>query len=238
MPHADHHAVLAAVPGQGEVLIVLRSQGDVLDHALRRLLVALELLHRGPCDGFRRLGALVLHVQIGTFKMDSQHLGSLVALSGHSGHIRHGLLQHIRHLRHSGGKDGGHALLGDAAHPLPQSLRFPVVGVKIVGSVGVDIDKARHNPVIPAILVRLSAVVREHPQNLPFLNFQLGRNKLPCNPDPFTLNDHSMSSPLSYIYYYRIVAVSKCRGLPLCLSIAFPHFFSTLPGYFSVFAPK
>ena len=125
MAHTDNHPCALTVPGQGKIRVMFRGKGNVADQPLRRLLIHLELLHRGPGDGLRRLGSFVFHVQVRPFKMDPQDLGSLVPFSHHRRHIGHSFSQHLRHLRHRGGQDPGDSLLRDPPHPVPQSFRLP-----------------------------------------------------------------------------------------------------------------
>ena len=71
MTHADHHAVLGTVTGQRMIRIMFRTQGDIFNPSSGRRLILLKLFHRWLGDGFRRLGSLIFHIQIRTFKMNT-----------------------------------------------------------------------------------------------------------------------------------------------------------------------
>lgn len=81
MADADHHAVPGQVMGQCKPFVVFRCKGHIADVAACCLLVVLELLHAGLCDVLRRLCALVLHIEVGAFKVDAKDLGTFVAAS-------------------------------------------------------------------------------------------------------------------------------------------------------------
>ena len=154
MSHADHNPCSLAVLCQREVLVMFRSQGNVLDQPLCRFLVHLKLLHRRLGNGFRRLSSLVIHIQVRSLKMDPQHLGSLIPFSHHFSHIGHCFCENIRHLGHRSRKDTRNALLGNPPHPVPKALWLPIVGVKSISAMSVDINKSRHDPLAPIILIR------------------------------------------------------------------------------------
>ena len=199
MSHADHHARPAAVFGQGKSLVMLRSQGDIADQPIRGFLIPFKLLHIGLRYGFRRLGSLIIHIQIGAFKMYAKDLCALIAFPHHGGDIFQRGRQHLRHLRHRGGQDRGHALFGDPPHPVSQSLRFRVVGVKTVCAVGMYIDKTRQDPSVPVILIRGKRPPGEHILYDPVLCHDLRGNKLARGPDSFTLYNHRASPAFSQI---------------------------------------
>ena len=118
MAHADYHSGLLTVFCQRKVCIVLRSQRNIFNQSLSGVLVPLELLNESLCDGFRRLGSLVIHIEIRSLEMNSEDLGSLITIIHHRCHIGHSLLQYIRHLSHRSRKNGGNAFLRYVFHPV------------------------------------------------------------------------------------------------------------------------
>ena len=153
MPHAYHHAGILTIPGKSKILIMLRCQGNIFDHALRCFLILLKLCYGSSRYCLRRLGPLILHIQIRPFKMDPQDLCPLVSAFCHSRYVGNRFRQYIRHLCNGSWKNGGNSLFRDPSHPFPQSFRFSVIGIISIGSVGMDINKPRYDSVITIILV-------------------------------------------------------------------------------------
>ena len=118
MAHADGHPVRSTVAGQGMAGIVLRCKSNIADQPLCRLLIHLKLFDRGRRNSLRRLGSLIIHIKIGAFKMDSQNLGSLVALLHYLCHTGYRSREDVGHLSHRGRQNGCNALFWDPAHPL------------------------------------------------------------------------------------------------------------------------
>ena len=147
MPQADHHAGLSAVLCQRQALVMLRRKSDIAYHPLCRLLVFLELGHGWRRDRLRRLGALVIHIEIGPFKVNSQNFSSLIALFHHFRHILESGCKYVRHLGYRSRQKRRHSLLRHPFYPVPESLRFAVICIKSIGAVGVNVYKARDDPV-------------------------------------------------------------------------------------------
>ena len=196
--HADDDAVGRAVPGQSEILIMLRRQGNVTDKSLCRLLIPLKLLHIRHRNGLRRLCPLVFHVKIGPLKMDAQDFRPLVSCFRHSGHICHCFFKHIRQLGHCGRQYRSNALLGNPLHPHAKPICVTVVGVKAVGPVGVNVNKTGQNPVVAVVNICLFFTIRGDFQYFSSGYFQLRRHELPRNPDFLSLNPHT-ASPLVFL---------------------------------------
>ena len=118
MAHADHDSGLLTVFCQSKIHVMLRRQRNVFNQPFRSLLIPTELVNGRLCDRLRRLGSLIIHVEIRSFKMNSQNLRALIALFYDRGHISHSLLQDIRHLCYRSWKNGGHSFLRYMFHPV------------------------------------------------------------------------------------------------------------------------
>ena len=126
--------------------------------------------------------------------MDTQDFSPFVAFLYHGRHIGHGPGEHIRHLGHGGGQNGCDALLRNPLHPVAEPFRLAVVCVKIICSVCVDINEARHDSLIPVILVSRSRTILMDTADDSILNLHLGCHELSCYPDSLTLNPHNFFS--------------------------------------------
>ena len=197
MADADHHAVLGQVMGQCKPFVVFRCKGHIADVAACCLLVVLELLHAGLCDVLRRLCALVLHIEVGAFKVDAKDLGTFVAALHHVGHIGHGVGQHLHALGDGSGQKAGHTLRDDMLCPVAQALRLCVVGVEFVGTMAVDIHKTGHDALGAIVHIGLLFTIGEDAGDLALLQLDCGRNELVGDPYFFALDDHIISPPIS-----------------------------------------
>ena len=102
--------------------------------------------------GFRRLGTLIFHIQIRPFKMNAKNLSALIAFFNDICHICHSLCKNLRHLGHRRRKNRCNTFLWNPLHPIPKSVRFCVIGIKTIGTVGMNIHKPRKNGHITIVL--------------------------------------------------------------------------------------
>ena len=130
--------------------------------------------------------------------MDAQNLRSLTTPLDDLRHICHRPLKHIRHLRHRGWQDRCHSLLGDAGHPAAQAIWLTVVGIVVVGSMCVNIQKPGKYSLFTVIHIRLCFPVRKNLFYFSVLNLDLSRVKLTADPDSLTLNSHTFPHPVAH----------------------------------------
>ena len=208
--HTHHHTSILTISRQIKINIMLRRKRNIFNQPLSRFLILFKLLNRGSRDCFRRLGSLILHIQIRPFKMNSKNLCPFISAFHHSCHISNRLCQHIRHLGHSSRKDGSHSLFRYPSHPFPQSFRFPIVGIITISSMGMNINKSRNNPIIPVILISRHLTIFKDCLNLFTFHLKLCRDELSSNPNPSALYYHNRN--LSFLIFspaYKRKEISK-----------------------------
>ena len=154
MAHADNHTVFRTISNQLKIFIVFRAYGHIFYPALCRILIHFKLFYRRLRNRFRRLRSLIGHIQIRPLKMYTKDFSALVAFFNNSGHICHSLCENIRHLCHRCRQNRGDALFRNPFHPVPQPGRFTIICIKAIGTVGMNIDKARKNRPLTIIFLR------------------------------------------------------------------------------------
>ena len=180
---------------EGEVLIMLRCQRDIADVAAGRFLVVLELLDGGFDDVLVRLCALVLHVQIRTLEVDAKDLGTVVAALHDTGNVGNGIGQDLNALGDGGSQKAGHALRNDMFCPVTQTFLVCIVGVKLIGTVAVDVHKAGDDTLVTVIVIYILCPIGENADDLTIFDLNSSRHKLISDPYFFTLNYHLNCPP-------------------------------------------
>ena len=122
--------------------------------------------------------------------MHAEDLGALVAVRYDLGYVFERRGQHLLALGDRGRQQRGHAFADDIAHPVAQAFFLRIIGVKAIGAVAVDIDETGQDALAAVVPVRLTGAVRIDACNPAVSDFDLRRDKLVCQPDLFTLNDH------------------------------------------------
>ena len=181
--------------GQCKPFVVFRCKGHIADVAACCLLVVLELLHAGLCDVLRRLCALVLHIEVRAFKVDAKDLGTVVAALHDTGNVGNGIGQHLNALGDGGSQKTGHTLRNDVLCPVTQAFLVCVVGVKLIGTVAVDVHKAGDDTLVTVIVIYILCPIGENADDLTIFDLNSSRHKLISDPYFFTLNYHLNCPP-------------------------------------------
>ena len=187
---ADNDALRSQIAGQFKVIVLFGSQRNIADVTVCSFLIVLELLHAGLCNELLRLCALVLHVQIGTFEVDAKDLSTIVAAFHDTGNIGNGIGQDLNALGDGGSQKAGHTLRNDMFRPVTQPLLVCIVGVKLIGTVAVDVHKAGDDTLVAVIVINILCTIGENADDFTVLGFDGSRHKLICDPYFFTLNYH------------------------------------------------
>ena len=74
--------------------------------------------------------------------------------------------------------------------PVAQTRLIGIVGIELKCSMTMDVHESGNNALGSVIVIRVLAAVRQNGSDLAVLNINTGRNKLVCDPDFLTLNNH------------------------------------------------
>ena len=195
MTDADNDTLRSQVAGQFKVIVLFGSQRNIADMAVCGFLIVLELLHAGLCNKLLRLCALVLHVQIRTLEVDAKDLGTVVAALHDTGNVGNGIGQNLNALGDSGSQKAGHALRNDMLCPVTQTFLVCIVGVKLIGTVAVDVHKAGDDTLVTVIVIYILCPIGENADDLTIFDLNSSRHKLISDPYFFTLNYHLNCPP-------------------------------------------
>ena len=192
---ADNDTLRSQVAGQFKVIVLFGSQRNIADVTVCSFLIVLELLYAGLCNELLRLCALVLHVQIRTLEVDAKDLGTVVAALHDTGNVGNGIGQNLNALGDGGSQKAGHTLRNDMLRPVTQTFFVCVVGVKLIGTVAVDVHKAGDDTLVTVIVIYILCPIGENADDLTLFDLDSSRYKLICDPYFFTLDYHLNCPP-------------------------------------------
>ena len=119
--------------------------------------------------------------------MDAEDLSTLISILNDRSYIGSSFGQDIRHLRNGSRKERGNSFLRDVGSPVSQSFRISIIGVKSIGTMGVNINKTRKNTIVSPVFITFDGAPWQNIHNFLIFHLNLCRNKLTGNPDMFTL---------------------------------------------------
>ena len=95
--------------------------------------------------------------------------------------------QDIWHLSNRSWEKCSNSFFRDMGSPVGQALRICIIGVKSIGTMGMDVNKSRKNTVIFPVFIAPLCAPWQNLYNFLIFHLDLCRNKLTGDPDPFTL---------------------------------------------------
>ena len=182
----NDNAMAASITGQSQIRIVFRSKGNDLDVVSGSFLVFLEFINGRRNDCLGRLCTLVLHIEVRSFEVDAQDIGTIAARLEILLDVTN-VFNRLHKNRMKFGNGRGHeacdTFVGDVLRPVAQSIRLCIVCVIAVGTVAMDVDEARYDSQIAIVEIRGTCVKRKDLFDLPIFNVELGRDKFTADPD-------------------------------------------------------
>ena len=79
--------------------------------------------------------------------------------------------------------------------PVTQTFLVCIVGVKLIGTVAVDVHKAGDDTLVTVIVIYILCPIGENADDLTIFDLNSGRHKLISDPYFFTLNYHLNCPP-------------------------------------------
>ena len=119
--------------------------------------------------------------------MDAEDLSTLISIFNDRSHIGSSPGQNIRHLCNGSWEKRSNSFLRDMRSPVSQSFRISIIGVKSIGTMGVNINKTRKNTIVSPVFITFDGAPWQNIHNFLIFHLNLCRNKLTGNPDTFTL---------------------------------------------------
>ena len=203
MSDAYADIVCCTVSCQFEILVTLGSHCYNFNQSVGSLLIPFELLNIRFYNALLRLCSLVYHIQIRSFKMNSEDFRSLIAIRYDLCDIFHCLGKYLLCLCDCGRTDSGNTLLGNVFHPVSQAFFFCIIGVKAISTMCMNVNESRYNSSFTIVLVSRFSAISQNIFDFSILQLQLGFDELTEYPYSLTLNNHEIAPPLliSLLYY-------------------------------------